>query len=262
MANDNFSISYFDTCGSHVMLLLHGYTLNNGMWAPQYSDLYDLARMIAPDFPGHGTSDILDEEYPIALLARQCLDLLDSLGITQPVVLCGLSMGGLVAFELMRQAPERVKGLILTSTQPTADSYATRTLRESQITQIRHGRYDRLMDDALPRYFSPVTLDENGDLVEFVRELVASTTPEGAIGALRAMKERPNSTGLLPKIDIPTLVIHGEDDLIVSVQEAETMAAAIPTAELHILPDAGHLPNLEQPEIFNDIVAAFLEELG
>ena len=243
------------------MLLLHGYPLNNAMWAPQYSDLYDLARIIAPDFPGHGSSDPIEEDYPIALLARQCLDLLDGLGITQPIIVGGLSMGGYVALELYRQAPERIKGMILAATTHTADTVAIQSIRESQATQIRHGRLPTLIDETLPKLFSPTTLEENQELVTYIRDVMGHTDPQGAIGSLRAMKTRPDSTKTLASISVPTLVIHGEDDQLIPTEAAQSMAKLIPNAELHILPDAGHLPNLEQPDIFNDIVASFLNEL-
>ena len=261
MTDNNFNISYFDTCGSHTMVMLHGYPFNNGMWAPQFSDLYDLARMIAPDYPGHGSSDpLLDDGYTIELLAQQCFDLLDGLQITKPVILCGLSMGGYVALEMYRQAPERVKGLILASTRADADTAATKSIRESQVTQIRHGRLEEVNDEMIKKLFSPVTVQENSELVEYIREIMNQTTPEGAVGSLRAMKTRADSTDLLSEINVPTIVMHGEDDVLISVDTAAGMATAIPTAELHILPDAGHLPNLEQPDIFNDIVAGFLQE--
>jgi len=261
MTSDDFNISYFDTCGSHTMIMLHGFPLNNGMWAPQYSDLYDLARMIAPDYPGHGSSDPLSDTYSIELIAQQCFDLLDGLNVNQPVVLCGLSMGGYVALEMYRQAPQRIKGLVLTSTRATADSAAQKSIRESQITQISNGRFDTVINDLHPQLFSPVTHQEDKELLHYIREIMNTTSQQGAIGSLRAMKNRADPTHLLSKITVPTIVIYGEDDEIISLDTAAALAEAIPTAELHIIPDAGHLPNLEQPEIYNDISASFLEEL-
>jgi len=113
----------------------------------------------------------------------------------------------------------------------------------------------------LPKFFTPQTFAEDDELVGYVNDIMLNTSPEGMIGALTAMKERADSTPLLAEITVPTLIIHGEEDQIIPISEAEAMLEAIEDAELTIIADAGHLPNLEQPEPFNDAIMDFLEML-
>lgn len=261
MHANNFHMGYMDTCGPHTLLLIHGFPLSNAIWAPQYDDLYDLARMIGPDLPGHGSSDPPAGPISIELMAEQCADLLDNLEITDPVVVCGLSMGGYVAFEFFKQNPSRVKGLILTATRAAADSEAAQSGRNAAISKIKKKGVETFTEEMLPKLFSPATLDHDEELVAYIQEIMNQTSQEGAVGALRAMKDRADSLPLLDKITVPTLIVHGEDDQIIPVEEAMEMQKLIPAADLYILENAGHLPNLEQPDVFNGLVAEFLTNI-
>ena len=260
-STQNFHMAYMDTCGPQTMLLIHGFPLNNGIWAPQYDDLYDMARIIGPDLPGHGASDTPAGSISLALMAQQCADLLDNLGITEPVVICGLSMGGYIAFEFVKQFPQRVKGLILTATRALPDSDTAKSGRNAAVSKIKKKGLETFNREMLPKLFSPASLDNNEELVGFVFDILNQTSPEGAINALQAMKERPDSTPILEKISVPTLIIHGEDDQIIPVDEVMEMQSQIPGSNLYILENAGHLPNMEQSDVFNGLVAEFLADL-
>jgi pimeloyl-ACP methyl ester carboxylesterase len=231
------------------------------MWAPQYDDLYDMARIIGPDLPGHGASDPPDGAISIGLMAQQCADLLDNLGISEPIVVCGMSMGGYIAFEFYRQFPDRVKGLILTATRSLPDSEEAKSGRNAAISKIKQKGLESFNQTMLPKPFSPTVLEDDEELVSFVYNLMNQTSEEGAIAALKAMKERVDSTPLLPRIQVPTVIIHGEEDQIIPVAEAQAMQEAIPQADLYIIENAGHMVNLEQPDIFNGLVAEFLSDL-
>jgi pimeloyl-ACP methyl ester carboxylesterase len=113
----------------------------------------------------------------------------------------------------------------------------------------------------LPKLFAPDNYENDEELVTFVQEMMDKTSVEGMVGALAAMRDRPDSTPTLGDIDVPVLIIHGEQDQIIPLAEAEAMMEAIPDAELVIIKDAGHLPNLEQPDEFNEAVIEFLEAL-
>ncbi len=255
---DDFTMSYMDSCDRTPLLMLHAFPLDSSMWELQFQDMQDVTRLIAPDLRGHGVSNATEPPYSMTQLVDDCAGLLDNLGIHVPVVVCGLSMGGYLAFEFYRRYPERVAGLILASTRASADSEAGKKGRDEMITAVAEQGVKQLADAMLPKLLSPQTLAEDDELTEYVHDIMLHTSPKGVIGALHAMKNRPDSTPMLADIDVPTLVIHGENDQLIPVSEAKAMADAIPNAELVILPNAAHLPNLEQPEPFNDAIMDFM----
>jgi len=258
---NDFTLAYQDSCSGPTILLIHGFPLNSSLWESQIEDLSDTARVLAPDLRGFGLSEATPAPYSMEMMADDCMGLLDSLGIQEPVVVCGLSMGGYIAFEFYRRFPDWVAGLILVATRAGADDEVGRAGRDNMIAGVRESGVEPVSRAMLPKLLAPTTYERNELLVNFVREMVESSTPEGLVGALEAMKTRPDSTLLLADIDVPVLIIHGEDDQIIPVSQAEAMRDEIPNAKLVILPGAGHLPNLEQADAFNEAVWDFLQSL-
>lgn len=258
---DDFMLAYQDSCSGPTLLLIHGFPLNSSLWEPQLEDLSDAARLLAPDLRGFGLSGNSNEPYTVALMADDCMGLLDALGVQEPVVVCGHSMGGYIAFEFYRRFRDWVAGMILISTRPGADTPAGQTGREQMAQKAREEGPEAIAAAMLPKLLAPETYNRDEDLVAFVRDMMESATVDGIVGSLMAMKDRPDSTELLAEIDVPTLIIHGDEDQIVPFEEAEKMRDAIPRAELVLVPGAGHLPNLEQAEGFNEAVWDFLETL-
>lgn len=254
-----FSMAYEDTSDRVPVLLIHGYPLSNMLWDLQMGDLSDIARLIAPDLRGHGQTDPTDPPYSMGLFADDCANLLDQLGISGPVVIGGLSMGGYVAFEFARRYPERVAGLILAATRAGADSPQVKEARDKAAGVAIAEGTPAIAEGMLPKLLAPDSYDKQPDLVDFVREMMLETSEDGIVGALTAMRDRPDSTPDLAAIQVPVLVVHGEQDQLIPLAEAEAMAAALPMSRLVAIPQAGHLPNLEQPEAFNDAVREFLE---
>jgi pimeloyl-ACP methyl ester carboxylesterase len=258
---DDFTMAYQDSCDQMPLLLIHGFPLNSAMWEPQLEDLADLARVIAPDLRGHGHSESVPGPYTMAMLANDCASLLDHLGIDIPVVVCGMSMGGYVALEFYRRYPQQVAGLILVATRAGADSPEGKANRDKLADAVRREGVGAAISAMLPKLMGPQTYGDDPELVEIVTEMMKATSVEGAVGALMAMRERPDSTATLAEIDVPTLIIHGADDAIIPVSEAEAMQAAIQNAQLVVIPAAGHMVNLEQADAFSDAVADFLDAL-
>jgi pimeloyl-ACP methyl ester carboxylesterase len=258
---DDFMLAYQDSCSGPTLLLIHGFPLNSSLWEPQLEDLSDTARLLAPDLRGFGLSGSSNEPYTMELMADDCMGLLDALGVQEPVVICGLSMGGYIAFEFYRRFREWVAGMILVSTRAGADTPEGQEAREQMAEKARTDGPEEIAAAMLPKLMAPETYDRDEDLVAFVRDMMESASVDGIVGALMAMKTRPDSTELLAEIDVPTLIIHGDEDQIVPVAAAEEMRDAIPEAELVLIPDAGHLPNLEQAEMFNEAIWDFLERL-
>ncbi|MDQ4088819.1 MAG: alpha/beta hydrolase [Actinomycetota bacterium] len=247
--------------GEPALVLLHAFPLHSGMWSPQLEGLSSGRRVIAPDLLGFGGSDAPESMYRYTMLGYADLvaGLLDRLGLDR-VVLGGLSMGGYVALAFLRQYPERVSALILADTRAaadTTDAYERRTDQQDQVARIGT---TALIEVLLAGLLSDHTKGNRLDLVEQVRRLMANPAA-GFIGALEAMKHRPDATEELSAISVPTLVIVGEDDALSPPEVARDMHERIKGSTLAVLPRAGHLSNLEASEEFNAAVAEFLGEL-
>jgi len=242
------------------ILFIHGYPLNRRIWKHQLSGLADDARLIAIDLCGHGDSESVPGTYSMDSLAEDCRDVLNALEVTEPVVLCGLSMGGYVAFAFYRKYPECVAGMVLAATRSGADTPENKLNREKAAELARQGGPGAIAESMLPKMLSPKTYNDHPELAKTVWEIMVSTSLDGILGDLAGMKNRPDSTPTLAKIDKPTLILYGSDDQLISLNDVITMRAGIRGALLAVLPDAGHLLNMEQPEAFNEAVRNFLKE--
>jgi 3-oxoadipate enol-lactonase len=251
-----------DVCGEGpAILFIHGYPLDRSIWAPQVEALDGWCR-IAPDLRGLGESDAPDLGYAMATYAEDLVALLDALGVDRTVV-CGLSMGGYVAFELLRRWPGRVRGLILVDTRAEADSPDARRARDAAAQRAREHGSAAIADALLPDMLAPATLDRDPALAERVRRLMARAPVAGVVGALAAMRDRSDSSSLLAELaDTPTLVLVGAEDRLVTAAKARGMADRIPGAQFAEVPGAGHLPTLEAPDPTTAAIRTFLESLG
>jgi YbgC/YbaW family acyl-CoA thioester hydrolase len=243
-----------------AILFVHGYPLDRTIWREQI-DALEGFRRIAPDLRGMGQSDAPDLGYGMALYAADLAALLDALGVDD-VVLCGLSMGGYVAFEFLRQWRSRVRGLVLMDTRAEADAPEVRRARDAAASTARERGASAVGETMLPKMLAPSTLSGRPEIVERVRGLMAATPVAGMVGALGAMRDRAGSESLLPTLaGIPTLVLVGAADIITPPDQARAMAEAIPGARLAIIPGAGHLPPVEQPAATNESLREFLRSL-
>ena len=236
--------------GKDPLLLLHAFPLNGRMFEPQLEALSGDRRVIAPDYPGFGRSPRTPAQPDVRYYAEGVRGLLDRIGVDR-VVLGGVSMGGYVAFECMRAFPERISGLVLANTRPDPDSEEIQATRKEMALRVAREGIGVLVELQMNRLLSPATRKNDEGLVEKVRSIILENTPDGAVAALGAMRERPDSTPLLAEIRVPTLVIGGEDDSISSPEVMAAMAEKIPGARHVTLPNAGHLSNLEDQRGFN-----------
>ena len=242
-----------------ALLLVHGFPLDHSLWAHQVAALAGWRR-IAPDLRGAGASEAPDGGYSMAAYADDLARLLDQLHIERAVV-AGLSMGGYVAFEMLRRHRARVMGLILVDTRADADNAEARKGRESMIEVVRTEGAAAVAERMVPRLLGRSSQQTQPNVVEQVRAMIARTPVAGIVGALEAMRDRPDSTPLLPTIDVPTLVVVGAEDEMMPPTSARAMAAAIPSAAMTAIPGAGHLAPLEAPTAVTRVIAEFLEVL-
>ncbi len=256
-----FSMAYSEAGKGLPLLFVHGYPLNRRMWEPQLQGLADIAHVLAPDLRGHGESQAVPGPYSVDLFADDLAAFLDALGIHQKIVLCGLSMGGYIAFAFYRKYAARLAGLILTATRAAADTPQARLARDQSAELARQQGVNAIVDAMLPKLLAPVTYQTRPELVEQARQIMSAISLEALLGDLVALKERPDSTPTLAEIHIPTLLLPGAQDQIIPLQEAQAMHAAIRGSVLEVIPHAGHLPNLENPAAFNAAVRLFLNNL-
>jgi 3-oxoadipate enol-lactonase len=239
------------------LLLVHGFPLNRTMWRPQLAALAASTRVIAPDLRGHGASDAPPGPYLMDDFAADLQALLDHLGLAR-VIYCGLSMGGYIGFAFVRRYPARLAGLMLADTRAGADTEEGRANREDLAQLVEREGSAATVDRLLPRYVAPRTHATQPELVAGVRAMIAGTPPAGLAGAARGMGRRPDSFATLGEIAVPTAIVVGSEDALTPPAEAERLHTAIAGSTLTIIPDAGHLSNLEQPAAFNEAVRRFL----
>jgi 3-oxoadipate enol-lactonase len=244
------------------LLLVHAFPLDRSMWMHQLAALSRCKR-IAPDLRGAGASTAppLDAGYSMARYADDLVAVLDAAGVDR-AVLCGVSMGGYVAFELLRRHPDRLRALVLCDTKATADSPDAKRGRDELAVVAEREGIAAVADRLVPRLLAPVTRATQPDVESFVRAIILRTSVAGVVGALRALRDRPDSTDLLPRIGVPTLVLGGADDEISPPAGMRAMAAAIPGAQFATIASAGHLAPLEQPVATSRLLAEFLGALA
>ncbi len=242
-----------------TVLFVHGFPLDRTMWSEIAGPLTGWRR-IAPDLRGLGMSGAPADGYSMAEYADDLAGLLDALDI-QEVVLSGLSMGGYVAFEFLRRHRSRVRALMLLNTRADGDGVVARANRNETIAAVRRNGVGVLEDLLIHRLLAPDSIETMPHVVQRLQAMLQRHSPEGVIGALEAMRDRSDSTSLLPSIDVPTLVVAGKEDRIVPIESVQEMAAAIPEAQFTAIADAGHLTPMEQPISTGRVIREFLDSI-
>ena len=253
---NGISLAYDDQGKGLPIVFLHAFPLNRTMWAQQEADLSAQFRTITIDLRGHGESDAPLWRYTLDQATDDVRALLDHLSIPQALFV-GLSMGGYILLAFHRKYADRVKGMVLADTRAQADTAEGREGR-FQMAQIAYKQGPSAIADLmLPKLLSPETIQSRPEIVQRVRTMIEGNQMSGIVGDLMAMTERPDSMPLLKQIACPTQIIVGELDQATPPADAKLMADQIPHAKLALIPNAAHLANIEQPEMFSAIVGEF-----
>jgi 3-oxoadipate enol-lactonase len=255
------STRYLEAGAGWPVILLHAFPLNADMWRPQLEQVPDGWRVIAPDLRGFGpAAEVQAGARPPTIddFADDVDELMDALEIAEAVI-GGLSMGGYVTFALCHRSPERFNGMILADTKAEVDTPEGRTGRQKMIELARVHGARAVGDEMLPKVLGSTTHGSRPQVVATVRQMIESASVEAITGALEAMLGRADSTSELAAISWPALVIVGAEDMVTPLAHAEAMQVGIARSRLVLLPEAGHLSNLETPDAFSRALADFLQ---
>ena len=237
------------------LVLLHGFPHDRSLWAPQLAAAPPGVRVLAPDLPGFGESASL-ADASFDAWADGLAGLLDALRMERAIV-GGLSMGGYLAFAFWRRHPERVRALVLVDTRPGADSDESRANRRALQGLARAEGAAAVADRMITGMVGRTTRERRPVVVATVNAMMRRVSIPAITDALDAMMEREDSTPTLGTIRVPTLVMCGEEDVLTPVSESRAMHAAIVGSSLALIPGAGHVSNIEAPEVFNGLLYGF-----
>jgi 3-oxoadipate enol-lactonase len=226
------------------------------MWRPQLEDAPEGWRMLAPDLRGFGPAS-KHAAATLGDMARDVIAWLDALRIARAAI-GGLSMGGYVTFALFRLAPDRFTAIVLANTKASVDTPEGRDGRDRMSALVRAGGPSAVAEQMIPKLLGETSRASRPHLAPLLRKLTEANPADGIDGAIQAMKERPDSTDLLPRMGYPALVIAGEEDALIPMTESEAMHRLLPRSQLVTLRQSGHLSNLETPAEFSAALWDFL----
>lgn len=237
-----------------TLLFIHGFPLTGRMWQPSVEQLSKSHRCIVPDLRGFGKSQA-SAKVGMRQYADDLAAVLDAAGEREPVVVIGLSMGGYVQFEFFRQHRSRVRAMVLSDTRANADNPEGIAKRQEMIAAVAKSGSKAAADAMIDKLFAPGV---NPVIRSEWLEIMTSASPTGVMAAIQAMADRPDLRATLPTIDVPTLILVGEHDVITPPDVHKEMHQAIPGSKLEIVPGAGHMLPVEKPAEFAGLVERFL----
>jgi len=240
------------------VVLVHAFPFDGRQWLADAEALAPSLRVIAPSMRGFGGSAGWEGVPSVEAMADDAAAVLDALDVREPVIVGGMSMGGYVALAFARRYPARLRALVLADTRADADSDEARANRDRAIAQIERGDLAGFVEAQLGKLLSRAAESENPALVARTREAMLEANPAAVVAALQALRDRPDARDVLAGVSVPALVIVGAEDRVTPPAIAQAMATALPDATVHVLPHAGHLSNLEQPERFREALEAFV----
>ena len=260
--NRGTPISYDDVGSGNAVLFIHGHPFNRTMWAPQVQSLRWKYRTIAPDLRGYGQSPISSETVNTQeSMAGDMVRLLDHLSVARACIV-GLSMGGQIAMEFARAFPDRTAAVVFAATFPQAETPKGVTQRNRMADRLLAEGMALAGSEMLSKLIGPTSLKRQPLIASTVYRMICATEPAGAAAAVRGRALRCDYRESLTQIEVPCLIVLGTDDAYSTIEEAQSMHAAIPNSRLEIFPNIGHMPNLEDEDRFNRHLHEFLAAIS
>lgn len=243
------------------VVFLHGFPFSHAMWQQQLDAVGKSYRAVAYDLRGHGLSYVGDGQFTIEGHVDDLIALLDHLKILKAVVV-GLSMGGYITLRALERNPERFRAVALCDTRSEADTNEAKLKRFAAIASVKKDGPAVFADGFVKAVFAPETISGRPKVVAPIRTTIERTDPLSIAGTLLALAARTDTTSTLPNIKVPTLILVGEHDPITPPAASQAMHERIPGSELHIVPGAAHMSNIENPEFFNEKLLQFLKRVA
>jgi pimeloyl-ACP methyl ester carboxylesterase len=240
------------------LVLLHPFPAHHELWLPAAQALATRYRLILPELRGHGESEAGEGPATMEKHANDVARVLDDADVGR-AVFCGVSIGGYILFEFWRRHRNRVAGLALCCTRPQADTPEARAARLKSADEVLERGTEPFLESMIPRLFGRTTLTMRPDLVEQARRMMLKMSPADVAQVLRGMAERPDSIPTLGTINVPTLLVMGEEDTLSPVADGELMRQHIPGSQLKVIPKAGHYAPWEQPEAVGKLLRQFVD---
>jgi 3-oxoadipate enol-lactonase len=254
------NLYYHESGRGLPVVLIHGFPLDDRIWHNQVHDLSEVCRVITPDLRGFGQS-IGGGSFTIASLAEDIYILLSQIHAL-PCVLGGLSMGGYVALAYERQYASTLRGLMLIDTRAGADSPEGRAGRDAMIELAKTQGSVAIADKMLPKMLAGGNVDSGAEVVRELKSIMDACPAQTIQYALAAMRDRIDYTPTLARIVAPTLIIAGESDVLVPSALSQEMHKSISGSTISIIPAAGHMAPMEQPQLVSRAIGQFLTTLG
>ncbi len=246
----------------NLIIFLHGFPLDHSMWRYQLDYFVSHYRCIAPDLRGFGGTTALAQpdkatSLSIDTFAEDIVALMDHVGAKQASIV-GLSMGGYIALAIWRKLAtrKRVRSLVLVNTRAAGDTAETKAGRKRQAELIQTDGVRPYADEMLPRLLAPENIVKRG---HEVRHMIERTNPDTLVNTIGALAARKDMVEWLRRVQVPTLAIVGEHDVISPVSDSQLIQREIDKAKIAIVPNAGHLSPLENPQAFNEAMFKFLK---
>ncbi len=265
-AVNNALLHYIDIGVSTAtpIVFIHGFPFSHRMWTfpgGQTETAAPTNRVIAYDVRGHGDSEVGDGQYSIELLVDDFIGLLDHLSISKTVV-AGLSMGGYIALRAIERHPDRFRGLVLCDTKSEGDSNDAKIKRAASIKAVKANGPRQFAQNFVANVFTPDSFNTKPEAVKAIQSIIERTAPLSLCGTMLALAARTDTTNALPSIAVPTLIMVGEHDALTPPAASQAMHEKIPQSELHIIPGAAHMSNIENTAEFNNHLLEFLKRIG
>jgi len=242
------------------IIFLHGFPFDQHMWEKQVEFLQKDFLCVTYDIRGLGKSNPGDGQFTMEMFADDSLTIIAELELDKPV-LCGLSMGGYLGFRALERAQEIFSAAILCDTRAESDSDAAKLKRANAIYQINMDGVEKFVEGFIPNCFSEKFKTDNIEEYTTYLERSKKSNPIGVKGSLLAMMGRASTTSFLPQIKIPTLLLCGVEDNLTPPTEMKTIADKIPNSKYLVVPEAGHMTPIENPEFVNAAIKDFLSGL-
>jgi 3-oxoadipate enol-lactonase len=257
--SDDVEIFYEIRGSGPPVVLLHPFPCHHEFWNPVAEALDSRYRLILPDLRGHGDSEIGEGPALMQKHAGDVARVLDAAGVAKAAFV-GCSIGGYILFEFWRRFRERVTSLALCDTRPQSDTADGRANRLKAAAAVLEQGTEPFIESMIPKLMGRTTVSTRPDLVDGARAMMRKMSAEDISLVLRGMAERPDSVADLKSINVPTLIVIGEEDVLSTVADGELMRQNIARSELKVVPKAGHYAPWEQPELVGKVLRQFLDD--